>query len=237
MKTKKVVKRKFNFKKFLILILLVYLVINGTYYLLKRPVKNIIITGNKEVKDYEIIEAANLKNYPSFISINKSKITKTLKQNPFIKDVQIKKNFKFQITINVTEEKVVAYNLTNQSYLLSNGTYINDKNFLGVPQLNNYTPEDVLKNFAEELGKLDEDIIADISEIEYSPSKNETGETIDSNRFKLKMKDGNTVYINVKKCNVLSYYNQIYASLKDKKGVLNLDSGNYERYVLTLYEE
>ena len=237
MKTKKVVKRKFNFKKFLILILLVYLVINGTYYLLKRPVKNIIITGNKEVKDYEIIEAANLKNYPSFISIIKSKITKTLKQNQFIKEVQIMKNFKFQITINVTEEKVVAYNLTNQSYLLSNGTYINDKNFLGVPQLNNYTPEDVLKNFAEELGKLDEDIIADISEIEYSPSKNETGETIDSTRFKLKMKDGNTVYINVKKCNVLSYYNQIYASLKDKKGVLNLDSGNYERYVLTLYEE
>ena len=42
MKTKKVVKRKFNFKKFLILILLIYLVINGTYYLLKRPVKNII---------------------------------------------------------------------------------------------------------------------------------------------------------------------------------------------------
>ena len=144
---------------------------------------------------------------------------------------------KFQLTINVTEEKVVAYNLTNQSYLLSNGTYINDKNFLGVPQLNNYTPEDVLKNFAEELGKLDEDIIADNSEIEYSPSKNEAGETIDSTRFKLKMKDGNTVYTNVKKCNVLSYYNQIYASLKDKKGVLNLDSGNYERYVLTLYEE
>mgnify|MGYP004661808033 FL=1 len=106
-----------------------------------------------------------------------------------------------------------------------------------MPQLNNYTPEDVLKNFAEELGKLDEDIIDDISEIEYSPSKNETGETIDSTRFKLKMKDGNTVYTNVKKCNVLSYYNQIYASLKDKKGVLNLDSGNYERYVLTLYEE
>ena len=93
----KKVKRKFNFKKFLILILLIYIVINGTYYLLKRPVKNIIITGNKEVKDYEIIEAANLKNYPSFISINKSKITKNLKQNPFIKDVQIKKNFKFQI--------------------------------------------------------------------------------------------------------------------------------------------
>lgn len=237
MKTKKVVKKKFNFKKFLVLVLMVYLVISGTFYLLKRPVKNIIITGNKEVKDYEIIEAANLKNYPSFIGISKSKIIKSLKQNPLIKDVSVKKNFKFQITINVTEEKAVAYSLTNQSYLLSSGVYVNDINFLGVPQLNNYTPEDVLKSFAEELGKLDEDIIDDISEIEYSPSKNEAGETIDSTRFKLKMKDGNTVYTNVKKCNVLSYYNQIYASLKDKKGVLNLDSGNYERYVLTLYEE
>lgn len=237
MKTKKVVKKKFNFKKFLVLVLMVYLVISGTFYLLKRPVKNIIITGNKEVKDYEIIEAANLKNYPSFIGISKSKIIKSLKQNPLIKDVSVKKNFKFQIIINVTEEKAVAYSLTNQSYLLSSGVYVNDINFLGVPQLNNYTPEDVLKSFAEELGKLDEDIIDDISEIEYSPSKNEAGETIDSTRFKLKMKDGNTVYTNVKKCNVLSYYNQIYASLKDKKGVLNLDSGNYERYVLTLYEE
>lgn len=237
MKTKKVVKKKFNFKKFLVLVLMVYLVISGTFYLLKRPVKNIIITGNKEVKDYEIIEAANLKNYPSFIGISKSKIIKSLKQNPLIKDVSVKKNFKFQITINVTEEKAVAYSLTNQSYLLSSGVYVNDINFLGVPQLNNYTPEDVLKSFAEELGKLDEDIIDDISEVEYSPSKNEAGETIDSTRFKLKMKDGNTVYTNVKKCNVLSYYNQIYASLKDKKGVLNLDSGNYERYVLTLYEE
>jgi len=237
MKTKKVVKKKFNFKKFLVLVLMVYLVISGTFYLLKRPVKNIIITGNKEVKDYEIIEAANLKNYPSFISISKSKIIKSLKENPLIKDVSVKKNFKFQITINVTEEKAVAYSLTNQSYLLSSGDYISDVIFLGVPQLNNYTPEDVLKSFAEELGKLDEDIIDDISEIEYSPSKNEAGETIDSTRFKLKMKDGNTVYTNVKKCNVLSYYNQIYASLKDKKGVLNLDSGNYERYVLTLYEE
>lgn len=237
MKTKKVVKKKFNFKKFLVLVLMVYLVISGTFYLLKRPVKNIIITGNKEVKDYEIIEAANLKNYPSFIGISKSKIIKCLKENPLIKDVSVKKNFKFQIIINVTEEKAVAYSLTNQSYLLSSGVYVNDINFLGVPQLNNYTPEDVLKSFAEELGKLDEDIIDDISEIEYSPSKNEAGETIDSTRFKLKMKDGNTVYTNVKKCNVLSYYNQIYASLKDKKGVLNLDSGNYERYVLTLYEE
>lgn len=237
MKTKKVVKKKFNFKKFLVLVLMVYLVISGTFYLLKRPVKNIIITGNKEVKDYEIIEAANLKNYPSFIGISKSKIIKSLKQNPLIKDVSVKKNFKFQIIINVTEEKAVAYSLTNQSYLLSSGVYVNDINFLGVPQLNNYTTEDVLKSFAEELGKLDEDIIDDISEIEYSPSKNEAGETIDSTRFKLKMKDGNTVYTNVKKCNVLSYYNQIYASLKDKKGVLNLDSGNYERYVLTLYEE
>ena len=57
MKTKKVVKRKFNFKKFLILILLIYLVINGTYYLLKRPVKNIIITGNKEIWQRRIMLA------------------------------------------------------------------------------------------------------------------------------------------------------------------------------------
>ena len=47
MKTKKRIKRKFNYKRFLILVLFLYLFGYGIYYVFSRPIKNIIITGNR----------------------------------------------------------------------------------------------------------------------------------------------------------------------------------------------
>ena len=41
------------------------------------------------------------------------------------------------------------------------------------------------------------------------------------------MNDGNSVYINIYKLNNLKYYQKIYASLNNKKGILHLDSGSY----------
>ena len=53
MKTKKVKKKKLNFKKLLILILFLYLICYSLYYLFSRPISNIIITGNNFVSDNE----------------------------------------------------------------------------------------------------------------------------------------------------------------------------------------
>lgn len=236
METKKIVKKRFNFKKFLILILFIYLIVYSTYYLFKVPIKNIIITGNDLVSDADIIERANIKNYPSIFSLNKTKLIKNIKTNPLINTVKIKRNLKFQLYITVSENKILMLNKTNNELLLGNGKYIaNSNEYVGVPSLNNYTPEDILNSFALELGKIDKSIISSISEIEYAPSKNDKNETIDSTRFLLKMNDGNTVYTNTDKCNILNYYHQIYASLNDKKGVLNLDSGNYVNFVFQQY--
>lgn len=237
MKTKKRIKRKFNYKRFLILVLFLYLFGYGIYYVFSRPIKNIIITGNRLVSDVSIIDELGIRDYPGLFTLSKSKMKKTLLNNPLIEDVTIKRNLHFQLLINIKEKRVVLYNKSNEMYVLSDGSTINDKAYIGIPVLNNYTPEDILKEFAGKLGKLDSSIIGAISEMEYTPSKNDKDEVIDNTRFKLKMNDGNTVYINVKKCDVLAYYNEIYASLNGKKGVLNLDSGNYERYLLTLYEE
>ena len=74
---------------------------------------------------------------------------------------------------------------------------------------------------------LNYDIINSISEIEYAPSKDSDGKIIDEEIFHFKMNDGNLVIISIDRISIMSKYQKIYASLKDKKGILHLDKGNY----------
>lgn len=229
-------KRKISIKKLLILILFIYLIFSFGYYIFNKPIKNIIISGNVLVKDAEIIEAAQIKNYPSIYSITNKTIKKRIKKSPLIEDVTIKKDLKFRLKINVKERLIVFLNSNSNKLMLNNGTEIENNNkYEGIPTLINYTPQDILKKFTISLGKLDRGIISLISEIEYSPKQSAEGLTIDESSFTLYMNDGNTVITTPEKCNNLSKYREIYASLKDRKGTLNLDSGNYENFVFIPY--
>lgn len=224
----KKVKKKLNFKKLLILLLMIYLLCYCGYNFFTRPIKNIIITGNTLVSDAEIISLAGIKKYPALFTLQKSKMINGIKKNKLISDVQIKRNLKYEIKINVNELKVVCLYLSTGELLLSDGTRIPDENkYEGIPTLINYTPDDVLKDFLNGLGKLDYGTISGISEIKYDPTSSTTGEDIDKTRFLLLMNDGNQVYINNAKIRLLSSYQKIYSSLKDKKGILHLDSGEY----------
>lgn len=221
-------KKKLNVRKLFVFILFLYLFFAFFYTLIKMPIKNIIITGNNLVKDYEIIEAADIKDYPSILTLKTRKIKKELESMPLIKTAEVKRNLKFQLKINITENKIVCLYKSTDKYLLDDGSSLdNNKTYEGIPTLINYTPEDVLKEFLSGLGTLDYGTIGGISEISYSPTTNEKNETIDSTRFILKMNDGITVYVNTAKINLLKQYQKIYASLEDKKGILHLDSGGY----------
>jgi hypothetical protein len=135
---------------------------------------------------------------------------------------------KFQIKITVNELKIICLDKNNNKLLLENNTSIdNTYSYAGIPTLINYTKEDVLTEFLKGMGELDYGTLSGISEIEYSPSVNNEGATVDETRFLLKMNDGNLVYINLSKLSTLKYYQKIYASLDDKQGILHLDSGEY----------
>ena len=225
---RKKVKKRLNIKRLIVFILFIYLLISGIKRVFNEPIRNIIISGNYLVSDYDIIEKAGIKNYPSIMKLNTNKMKNQIKENPLISEVEIKRNMHFQLLIKVKELKVICLDRNNNLILLSNGNKIpNDNSYLGIPNLINYTKEDVLKSFLEEMGKLDYDIINSISEIEYSPSISKDEKLVDETRFLLKMNDGNLVYINISKLNNLKYYQKIYASLNDKKGILHLDSGSY----------
>ena len=218
---KRRVKRKFNFLKFFIFVLIVSLITITIYTLFKIKTKNIIILNSKYYSDEMIIETANIENYPKFIMLSKSKIKKKLQQLELIEEVEIKKKLDFTLEITIKEKKILYYIRSNNKYRLSDGKTYELEKIIGYPTLINYVPEDIEEDFYNKFKNIDIDIITLISEIEYSKT------SYDKERFKLYMNDVNEVYITIDKIDKLNKYKSIVKKLDNKKGILYLDSGNY----------
>ena len=75
---KKRVRRKFNFGKFILFILIIFIIYFGMKYLFSIKIKNIIIVNNNYYSDEEIIEKAGIENYPEFITLSRKKIKNKL---------------------------------------------------------------------------------------------------------------------------------------------------------------
>ena len=60
----KVTTKKLNIKKIVIAIIILLSLVLSVVYFIHQPVKNIYITGNKYVKDKEILSISKLNNYP-----------------------------------------------------------------------------------------------------------------------------------------------------------------------------
>ena len=220
--TKKVKRRRFNIKKFSLFIFFLLCIIIGIYYLLKMPIKNIIISGTYYLSDELIIEASGIENYPSFIKTTKTSLEKKLKTIDIIKDVQIHKKWGGILEIEVTEKKILFVERSTGKYILEDKTE-EDLTYQinGIPTLINFVVDDIKDKLIEKLSDVDYEVITKISEIEYSPT------TYDEERFILYMNDENTVYITLNKIDEFKKYIEIKKQLEGKKGILYLDSGNY----------
>ena len=232
MQKEKKKKKKLRFKAILAIILLVYLLISIVYYLINKPVKEIIINGNNYLKDNYIIDYLNIENQNIF-KINKKKIKNKLLELELINEVEVKKNYLGKLIINIKEDNVLFYNLLNKTLVLSSGKEIKENNFsdayLGVPILTNMVPNDIYKELINKLIRVNKNVLESVSEIAYDPSK--VGEKIvDDKRFKLLMNDGNTVYINTVNIEKFNDYLEIYEGIVSKngniKGCLYLDSSS-----------
>ncbi len=223
MEKKKVVKRrKFNFLRFIVFLLILSIFIYLFINLLKQPIKNIIITGNNLLSDETIIETASLEKYPSFIKTMNHKVCKKIDKLDLVKECKLTKKWGYIVEINIVENKVLFQKRSTNEYILENGKKINNNESLeAVPVLINYVPDEVETKLIEELGLINLDIIEKISEIEYDPT------SYDTQRFILYMNDGNMVYITLTKTESLNKYNDIKKELEGKNGILYLDSGNY----------
>ena len=218
--------RKINIIGLIVIILVVYLTASFVYYLMTLPIKNIYIYGNNFVSDAEIIETAGIKKYPSMIKVGRNKLKKKLLKNAFIDNVKIKKKLNGTIKITINESKPLFYNRNTNKIVLLNRKEVDSKLSYKVPSLINIVPNDLYKKLVNSFSKVNYDIILQISEIEYSPDVI-NGKTIDSDRFLLRMIDGNSVYINPVNIKRLNNYFDVYDRLPDNvKGTLYFDSNS-----------
>lgn len=222
MRVKRIRRRKFNFKKFFKFLLFLVVSILIFITVSKIPIKNIIIKGNNMVTDEEIIEIANIEEYPSFINTLGFNIERKIKKLDLIKEVEVKKHWGFILEINVKEYKILFKIKSTGEYVLDTKEKKEELPLTkSVPVLINYVPDDILNKMTSKFSSLDENVIEKISEIEYSPT------TYDTGRFLLYMNDGNEVYITLTKVKEFNNYTKIKKQLGNKKGILYLDSGNY----------
>jgi len=236
---KKAKKRKLNFKRTLFFLLLIYIICYGTYRLLNQRIKHIEIIGNDLVSDNEIIKLAKIDDYPSIFKYTNRKIEKNIKKHKLINEVDIKKRLNFIIKIDIKENKLLFYYMNEDKLVLSNGNIIkNDiNNVLGIPTLINKVDKKLLKKFIEKYSELEVNIIYEIDSIEYFPVYNEERKIIDEDSFKLIMNDGNTILTSSKNVYLLNKYNMIFASLGDRKGTINLNSGEVNNLIFIPYGE
>lgn len=215
----KVKKRKIKLKRIIICLFVIIILTFLIYKIIKLPIKNIYIIGNTLLSDKEVIEIAGISDYPSFISISSSKISKKIKQNIYIKKVKVEKKELGKIYIYITEKKLLCtYN--NKLILEDSNIIDNTYNITSYPILLSDI-ENIKEKFIDSFSLINNEVLLKISEIEYTPND------VDKERFTLKMNDGNLVYITLNKIEKINKYNSIYSSLEGKKGIIYLDSGDY----------
>ena len=223
--SKKVVK-KTRIKLFnlvLILLVLVGLFFFGKY-IIEQPVKNIVVKGTTYLKDDYIIDLAKVKDYPPFILYNSPAYNKKVAKSKYIDSCKIKKKWGYILEINVKENKPLFYNINKDKYVFDNEEEVpleDISNNFRVPRLLNYVPDKKYKRYIKEMGKIKEDILSKISDIEYQPNE------YDKDRFLLYMDDGNMVFLTLTKFKTINQYNNVLSQLDNHKGILYLDSGNH----------
>ncbi len=234
-------KRHLNIKRFLIFLFIIVIIFYIIYSICNIKITQIEINGTNMISDLEIIEMAEIKDYPRIFSAKSFGIKNRLKKLDLVNDVKISRDFFGKLTINIDEANVLFYNKSNDKIVLSNKKEIDfNQNYLGVPTLINYVPNDIYNKLIEGLNYVDKDVLKMISEIEYSPFKTKDGDIIDDTRFLLRMNDTNLVYmntINIKKMNkYIELASAFLATNDESHGILYLDSAIDGSYYFESYE-
>ena len=103
----KVKKRRVKMKRIILCLIIFVLICLVIYYISKLPIKNIYVIGNNILSDKEVIEEADISNYPSFLATNSYSIKKKLENNVYIEEASVKKKFFNKLYIYIIEKKII----------------------------------------------------------------------------------------------------------------------------------
>jgi cell division protein FtsQ len=107
-------------KKIIVLLVFLTTIGAGSYYLANIPIDTINISGDFKYINYGILQDVIKKNMQgSFLTIDINKITKKIKQIPWVLGVNIKRKWPSQINVFIKERQLLA--LYNKNKVLVTG--------------------------------------------------------------------------------------------------------------------
>ena len=211
--------RKIRYKRLIILFVILAFIFLICFKLFTLRITNIFIDGNLYLSDQEIIESANLSNYPRAIFTFSNSIKSDIVKNKFIKSADVHKKGLTRVYISVVENKPLLFDQVSNKTILSDGTSVDEK--FNVPVLVNNVDSSIYDSFLEQFSLIDMDVFNSISEVEYTPN------SVDDKLFLFSMNDGNYISVNLDKFLSVNKYFDMVVNFNNHRGILYLDSGEY----------
>lgn len=227
-------RRRTNFK-FITLLLLFFLTLFLLLYFQSpySDIKKINIKGSKLVGEEVYLEQANLKIGNSMWGFQADEVEKKIKQQHWVKDVQVTRKWLTTVEIKVEEWQKVAYiSIDNEFYpMLENGEIFKEASKLepvDAPLFLEFEDEKLRKKLLKELAKLDPTVLALISQINATPTSS------DPYSITLFMNDGYEVRAEITSLSdKLKFYPSIIAQIESaggyEKGIIDIEVGSYYR--------
>lgn len=207
---------------FLLIVIIIYL---------QSPfsnIKHINVLGNDVLADEQIIEQSNVTVDMNMWRINVKDIEEKITAHPLVKEVNVKRKFPQTLQFTIVENNVIGYVKANNELhpIVSDGVVVSNTDISlprGAPLFENFTDEEYLQRFAEELNDLPVHILNLISEVHWKPT--------DKNKYKIElyMNDGFIVHATIRDfASKMNAYPSIIAQLDpDQKGIIHMDVGVY----------
>ncbi len=136
--------------------LFVLLLCAGMFYAVERfiRIKEVLVFGNRFMKDEEILSLVNLKKGDPIFGVSKKEIYKRLKRSSWIKDLYLRKELSGRILIKIFEAQPVAIaRINDRSYLIDNGGIfleeLKDETAFFLPVIKDIDPKGNKETFME----------------------------------------------------------------------------------------
>ena len=212
-----------------VLILSSVLLILAVYFISPySKLKNIEVTGNKQLSKTEVLDASSIQkeDYTLTTYLSQKAHAKNIKQsNLWVEKAEITYRFPITFKIKVAEYKVVAYDYSGEQYfpVLSSGEEIANpvtksqlpKSYIRL----DFSDKAMLKKFVRQLAGISDTIKSEIQTVQHTPSK------ATEDLLTLMMTDGNKIIVPLSEvAKKLPYYEKIKPQLTEAS-IVDMEAG------------
>ncbi|WP_049476516.1 cell division protein FtsQ/DivIB [Streptococcus constellatus] len=212
-----------------VLILSSVLLILAVYFISPySKLKNIEVTGNKQLSKTEVLEASSIQkeDYTLTTYLSQKAHAKNIKQsNLWVEKAEITYRFPITFKVKVAEYKVVAYDYSGEQYfpVLSSGEEIANpvtksqlpKSYIRL----DFSDKAMLKKFVRQLAGISDTIKSEIQTVQHTPSK------ATEDLLTLMMTDGNKIIVPLSEvAKKLPYYEKIKPQLTEAS-IVDMEAG------------